>query len=59
MYTALTEAAIIDISGGGTSFCLNSLTMVLALFASRTPSLDSIIIAAQMGGMRLTTCTRT
>jgi len=48
--TGLYDEDIMEISNGGTHYCIDSLTMVYGLFAQHTPSFNTIIKATLIGG---------
>jgi len=46
----LTNADLIEISNEGTSYCVDSLIMVIGILASTEPSFNSILLASTLGG---------
>jgi len=48
--TGLSDEVLIEISHGGTFYCVDSLTMTYGLFAQQVPSFLSIVKATTIGG---------
>jgi ADP-ribosylglycohydrolase len=48
--STLTDADLIDVSGGGDYFCVHSLVMVIGLWAAERPSFRTVSRAALIGG---------